>query len=242
MVRCCTCASDDVRQAESGQMTFGELVRARKDWRLCVDGGSSQLCNGNSFDFDPDVVSHRSQWLGHQRPSLLVVSQDFSGTDYFERNLGRDDPTSPTNLSLRDLLAHAGIAAGPPPARDHEAPVYLTNSILCLKPGAKSGPIRNGWVRNCARHHLAPLLDHLRPQAVVAMGGPAWRAVQEVFPSTGLPGAIMDAAGKSWILPVRCGVFPVGHCSGLGLANRPWQQQLADWREIGRFLADARER
>jgi hypothetical protein len=88
-------------------MTYGELVRARKDCRLCVDGGPSPLRNGSSFDFDPDVVSHWSQWLGHQRPRLLVVGQDFSGADYFERNRGRDDPASPTNRSLRDLLAEA---------------------------------------------------------------------------------------------------------------------------------------
>jgi hypothetical protein len=68
-------------------MTNGELVRARKDCRLCVEGGSSRLLNGSSFDSDPEVVSHWSQWLGHQRPRLLVVGQDFSGTDYFERNL-----------------------------------------------------------------------------------------------------------------------------------------------------------
>ncbi len=242
MVRCRTRASGDASRAGGGWMTYGELVRARKDCRLCVDGGPSPLRNGSSFDFDPDVVSHWSQWLGHQRPRLLVVGQDFSGADYFERNRGRDDPASPTNRSLRDLLAEAGIEAGPPPANDPAARVYLTNSVLCLKPGGMSGSVRTGWVRNCARNHLAPLLDHLRPQAVVAMGGPAWLAVREVFPGTGLPGGIKDAAGRSWTSPSGCGVFAVGHCSGLGLANRPWQMQLADWREIGRFLESAGQR
>jgi hypothetical protein len=41
------------------------------------------LRNGSSFDFDPEAVSHWSQWLGHQRPRLLVVGWDFSGADYF---------------------------------------------------------------------------------------------------------------------------------------------------------------
>ena len=77
----------DVRQAEGDRMTNGELVRARKDCRLCVEGGPSRLLNGSSFDSVPEVVSHWSQWLGHQRPRLLVVGQDFSGADYFERNL-----------------------------------------------------------------------------------------------------------------------------------------------------------
>jgi hypothetical protein len=223
-------------------VSYDELVRARKDCRVCFAGGSSPLRNGSSFDFDPEVVSHWSQWLGHQRPRLLVVGQDFSGTDYFERNRGRDDPSSPTNLRLRDLLAEAGIEAGRLPASDPAAPVYLTNSVLCLKPGGMSGSVRTGWVRNCARHHLAPLLDHLRPQAVVAMGSPAWRAIQEVFPGTGLPTGIKDAAGRSWMSPSGAAVFAVGHCSGLGLVSRPWQQQVADWRAIGRFFADTCQR
>jgi hypothetical protein len=37
-------------------------------------------------------------------------------------------------------------------------------------------------------------------------------------------------------------MFAVVHCSGLGLANRPWQHYLADWRVIGRFFADAGQR
>ncbi len=223
-------------------MSYGELVRARKNCRLCIDGSAAQLRNGSSFDFDPDVVSHWSQWLGHQRPTLVVVGQDFSGVEYFERNRARDDPSSPTNRNLRALLGAAGITAGEPPVRDPVAPVYLTNSVLCLKPGGMSGSIKAGWARNCARNHLAPLLNHLQPRAVVAMGAPAWRAVQELFPGIGLPGGIKEAAGRPWSAPSGFGLFAVGHCSGLGLANRPWEQQLADWRVIGSFLAAASKR
>ena len=99
------------------------------------------LRNGSSFDFDPEAVSHWSQWLGHQRPRLLVVGWDFSGADYFVRNRGMDDPSSPTNLGLRDLLAEAG----PPPAKNPAAAVYLTNSVLCPKLRGMSGLIRTGW-------------------------------------------------------------------------------------------------
>jgi hypothetical protein len=205
---------------------------------LCAGVASSRLRNGSTFDFDPEFVSHWSQWLGHQSPRLPVVGQHFSGTDYFERKRGRDDPRSPTNRILRALLAGASIEAGPPPTNDPAAPIYLTNLGLCLKSGAMSAPVRTGWVRNCAHNHLEPLLDRLQPQAIVAMGGSAWRAVREVFPDTGLPDGITDAAGRSWTSPTGCGVFAVGHRSGLGLANSPWQQQLADWRTIGRFLAD----
>jgi hypothetical protein len=219
-------------------MSYDQLVRVRKGCQVCTVGGSSSLCNGSSFDFDPEVVSHWSQWLGHQRPKLVIVGQDFSNLDYFKKNRGRDDPASPTNHNLRKLLAEARIAVGPPPGKDLAARVYLTNSVLCLKAGGMSDSIRDTWVRDCAHRHLAPLLDHLRAPAVVAMGRQAWRAVQHLFPNTGLPRGIKEAAGKSWMSPSGTGVFAVGHCSGLGLISRPWQDQLTDWREIGLFLAD----
>jgi hypothetical protein len=223
-------------------MTYGELVRARKDCRLCVDGSSSGLRNGSSFEFDPDVVSHWSQWLGHQRPRLLVVGQDFSGVDYFEKNLGRDDPECKTNRCLRYLLAAAGIEVSLPPEPDPAAAVYLTNSVLCMKSGKMSGAPRVAWVRNCTQFHLVPLLDQLQPRVVVAMGASAWRAVREVFPGTGLPSGIKEAAGMSWTSPTGAVVVPVVHCGRKGLACRPLQQQLADWRVIGRFVADTIER
>jgi hypothetical protein len=48
--------------------------------------------NGSEFPFDPDVVSHWSQWLGDTKPKLLVIGQDFGDTAYFEKHQGRDDP------------------------------------------------------------------------------------------------------------------------------------------------------
>ena len=220
-------------------MTAGyeELVRARKACRACAALPGSELRNGSSFDFDPDVVSHWSQWLGHQRPLLVVVGQDFSGAGYFQRNRGRDDPESPTNRNLRALLGAAGLAVGQPPERDADAPVYLTNAVLCMKAGGMAGPIRDAWVRNCTQRHLSPLLAHLGAPFVVAMGSGAWRAVRLLHPAMGLPRGIKEAAGTSWLAPSGTRVFAVGHCSGLGLVNRPWAQQLSDWRAIGGHLA-----
>ena len=215
------------------------LVAARKACRICVRRNPGRIRSCAEFEYDPDVVSHWEQWLGHRRPKLLIVGQDFGNVDYFIRHRGRDEPHNPTNDNLQRLLAAAGIYATDPPNRDLAAPVFATNSILCLKEGRMSSSILDSWVNTCAERHLAPLVRYLRPPVVVGMGNCGWRAVRRVFALDHAPRAIAQAAGSSWIVADGTHVFAVGHPGPLGLINRPWAQQLADWRRIGAALSEA---
>jgi hypothetical protein len=115
---------------------FDALVAARKACRICVERNPGKIRSCAEFEFDPDVVSHWEQWLGHRRPKILVVGQDFGNVGYFVRNRGRDDPNNKTNDNLYMLLTEAGIKVMRPKVRDLDAPVFLTNSILCVKEGA----------------------------------------------------------------------------------------------------------
>jgi hypothetical protein len=216
---------------------YGALVAARKACRICMEHSPGRIRNCAEFEYDPDVVSHWELWLGHKNPKLLVVAQDFGNVDYFVRNHGRDEPDNKTNDNLWKLLAVAGIAAKHPRELDREAPVFLTNSVLCLKEGAMSGPVRASWVSACTRRHLVPLLRWLRPPVVVGMGNAGWRAVRQAFALHEAPRLISAAAGACWIASDRTHVFAVGHCSALGLINRPWPQQVADWRRVGAALS-----
>jgi hypothetical protein len=100
----------------------------------------------------------------------VIVANDFSNTDYFKRNYGHDEANNPTNEKLRELLDAAGIPVTKAPIADKDAPVYLTNSILCLKTGPRMNePIRMGWVQECTRHHLVPLVRYLKAPVVVGM-------------------------------------------------------------------------
>lgn len=120
------------------------MARARRGAEgvpLCIERSPGRIRSCAEFDFDPDVVSHWEQWLGHRNPRLLIVGQDFGNVDYFARHRGRDEPGNPTNDNLHRLLAAAGIRAKEPPEPDPEAPVFATNSILCLKEGRMSGAI-----------------------------------------------------------------------------------------------------
>jgi len=212
---------------------YGALVAARKACRVCVERSPGKIRSCAEFDFDPDVVSHWEPWLGHKRPKLLAVGQDFGNLGYFVRNRGRDDPDNKTNDNLRRLLREAGFEVTDPPKSDPSVPVFLTNSILCVKEGRMDGAVRSSWVDACADKHLRPLVRYLKPPIVVAMGSCGWRAVRRVFALGSAPERVLLAAGSSWTSADRTRVFAVGHPGPLGLTNRPWQQQVADWRRIG---------
>lgn len=213
---------------------YAALVAARKACRICIARNPGRLTSGAEYDFDPDVISYWEQWLGHRDPKLLIVGQDFANLEYFETYRGRDEPYNATNDNLQRLLSAAGIETRDPPAADPDAPVFATNSILCLKRGRMNAPILSSWVNTCADAHLAPLLRYLRPPIVVGMGGFGWRAVRRVLGLDAAPRPISQAAGGDWTAadgPTF--FFAVGHPGPLGLVNRPWPRQMADWRRIG---------
>ena len=212
---------------------YRALVAARKACRICVDRNPGRIRSCAEFEFDPEIVSHWEQWLGHQKPKILVVGQDFGNVGYFVRHRGRDDPHNKTNDNLQKLLAAAGIYVRDAPDPDREAPVFMTNSILCVKEGKMSAPILPRWVNSCTERHLIPLLRYLKPPVVVGMGGCGWRAVRRAFALHDAPVRISKAAGSSWISTDRTPVFAVGHCGPLGLINREWPQQIDDWRRVG---------
>jgi uracil-DNA glycosylase len=212
---------------------FDALIAARKACRICVERSAGKLRSCAEFDFDPDVVSHWEAWLGHKSPKLVVVGQDFGNIDYFVRNRGRDEPHNKTNENLHALLTEAGLRVSHPSEKDRDAPVFLTNSILCIKKGAMNSPILSSWIDACTERHLLPLIGFLKPKVVVGMGNAGWRAVRRLFGLHGAPQRISHAVGSSWRAADRTYVFAVCHCGPLGLINRAWPQQLADWRHIG---------
>jgi hypothetical protein len=216
-----------------GETEYGALVAARKVCRICVERNPGKIRSCAEFEFDPDVVSHWEAWLGHKRPKLLAVGQDFGNVGYFVRNRGRDDPANKTNDNLRKLLTEAGFNVTEPREFDGNTPVFLTNSILCIKEGAMDGSIRSSWVDACADQHLRPLVHYLRPPVIVGMGSCGWRAVRRVFGLENAPARISHAAGATWSAADGTRLFAVGHPGPQGLTNRPWPRQLADWRRIG---------
>jgi uracil-DNA glycosylase len=218
---------------------FEALIAARKACRVCVERSPGKIRSCAEFAFDPDVVSHWEQWLGHRNPKLLVVGQDFGNVGYFVRNRGRDEPNNKTNENLHKLLLAAGIDVKHPSERDPNAPVFLTNSILCIKEGAMNTPILASWVDNCTERHLIPLIRVLKSPIVVGMGNAGWRAVRQIFALHHTPQLMSRAAGSSWLSEDRTRIFAVAHCGPLGVINRRWTQQVSDWQQIGAAVSTA---
>ncbi len=209
------------------------LIEARRSCRLCMEKDAGLIRNGAEFKCDQPVVSFWSQWLGHARPIVLIVGQDFSNVSYFLKHRGQDDPKNKTNQNLHSLLTKAGIDAGPPPTQDHHSPVFLTNSILCLKTGSMDASIKDRWVRNCSDTQLTPLINFLSPKIIVGMGKHGWAAVRRALNVSEASPSVTKAAGRSWQVGTRT-VFPVVHCGPKGLISRPEKLQITDWENIGR--------
>src|ERR1700758_4148505 len=102
------------REPAPDMAEYTGLVAARKTCRICVERSPGKIRSCGEFDFDPEVVSHWEPWLGHKRPKLLAVGQDFGNVGYFVRTRGRDEPNNKTNDNLRKLLAAAGFSVTHP--------------------------------------------------------------------------------------------------------------------------------
>jgi len=202
---------------------YRDHVAACRACRKCGPDALN-LCDGG-------FASHPSpwaMWMGAlENVDVVIVGQDFASQ---EQPHVQPDPTLRTNVNLFRLLSAAGID----PAR-----VYLTNAVLCLKPGPMSTPLPQGWVKNCAPH-LRRTLDIVRPRAVAALGTIAWRALCHAFAirPSGLSLAIetspRSASSDSSNGPA---LFAFAHCGGLGTAQRPFAQQQRDWNRLGRWIA-----
>lgn len=217
-------------------MVNPDLVAARKSCRICTTRNPGKIHAGAEFEFDPSVVSYWSQWLGHARPKILVVGQDFGDIGYFKRHKGMDEAKNQTNNFLFKLLRQAGLNPTEPPAEDKETPVYLTNSILCLKEPPMNSPVRETWIEACAIQHLRPLIMQLRPPIMIAMGAPAWKATQLALELRDVPIKLSEAVGRMFRADSGIQVFPVGHCGWLGQRNRSLATQREDWSRIGEAL------
>ena len=169
---------------------------------------------------------HPSPWaslMGSLDAHVVVVGQDFACID---NPRTEPDPSLPTNRNLRQLIRAADL---------EERDIYLTNAMLCLKPGSMSAPVRSEWVRNCSSL-LRRTIQIVSPKAVAALGAVAWRSLGHVF-AIPLP-PLADSVGREPI-PTCAGpsLFAFNHPGGLGLVRRSLDKQSDDWRRLGRWLS-----
>ncbi len=213
---------------------FEALIAARKACRICVERSPGKIRSCAEFDFDPDVVSHWEQWLGHRNPKLLVVGQDFGNVGYFVRCRGRDEPNNKTNENLYRLLTAAGLSVRHPSQRDVFAPGFSDqlHFVHQRRRNEFAHSVELGGRLLRAASAAAHFISRSR-RSSSAWGMPDGARCDGYSRCRMRRRQISRAAGSDWFGGDDTRVFAVGHCGPLGLINRPWPQQLSDWRRIG---------
>lgn len=164
--------------------------------------------------------------LGSLNAQVVIVGQDFSATERRHGPTHEPDPTIPTNRNLMRLIGAAGL---------RPEQVYLSNAILCLKPGTQlNGATRAAWFHAC-RPLLRDTIDIVTPRAVVALGARAWDSLQRACGLAPIPlGLAVDEAPRAGAGGLQ--LHARYHCGGLGLVARPLNRQVEDWRRLGSLL------
>lgn len=173
--------------------------------------------------------------MGAINAELVIVGQDFCGSG--RRNRGKrcdvPDPTLETNKNLMMLLDAAGI---------DRRRVYLTNAILCIKPGNDGAAVLTKWITNC-QDNLRRTIEIVHPLAVAALGGIAWRAAWRAMGRQAPMPPLAQAVGtEGYEDPDGPALFALYHCGKWGTFARDRRRQAEDWNRLGAWLGAARER
>jgi len=215
---------------------YQALVQKRKQCRLCRG-----LTNCSEFPQDSDEIGPWSLWHGDIDADILIVAQDWGDVAYFRKHDGKDEPSgNPTNDNLRKLMRHGlGIDIGTPGA-PRPCPVFLTNTVLCLKQKGLQEKVQEDWVDNCSREFLKPLIEIIRPRYIIALGGWAAKSILHQFGRKGVWSlSVRELLRNS---PYSLGdmlLLPVYHCGDRGVKiNRSWENQKKDWERVGRIIRE----
>lgn len=210
---------------------------------MCSGSGLVNASAVRDGVFDSDHMSPWTASFGDLHARVIVVGQDWGDQRAFEKQAGRDWPSSATNRMLRTLMASAGLAV-PDTGQGESSGVFLTNAVLCFRTaGGCQGPVQSQWFQNCGSRFLRPQIELINPGAVVCLGQRAHGAVLAAY---GLPPArnwraAVEGAGVA--LPGGPVAYAVYHC-GQRILNTHRNQiaQHRDWKRIGEMIAAEVER
>lgn len=208
-----------------------ELVNRRKSCHICVGLRNPSVVNEQ---FDSNEIGPWSTWKGDLDAKVVVIGQDWGDEDHFITQEGKCNTANATNRKLEELMQSIGISL-----ERHK--VFFTNAILCLKKGGLAGKVKKEWFENCSSNFLKPQIEIIKPDIIITLGEPAYRATTNAFNRK--PMSFQDAVNQQephmiqsydhWIK-----LFPVYHCGQLGLRNRNQELQFKDWKRIEEHITE----
>ena len=247
--------------AMSKQDAYRNLVAQRKACRRCAPNGYK---NQEELGFDTEEIGNLSTWANDLDADILLVAQDFSNQEIYLRDQGLIEPvaitehskpraySTATNYYLRELTKLIGRDIGLPTANTGKG-IFITNAVLCMKSGAMNAANPSGVIAQCGEHFLKPLIELIKPKAIVSLGAvPTW-SVLKAFESespelAALGGSAFDAIfrnGPFVLGQSRIRAFPMFHPGLLGQSQRKraepgggngWDLMQADWLRMSSQL------
>ena len=212
---------------------YQNLVEKRKKHTF-PDGLSNPAIIENGI-YDCEHIGAWSQWQGDLEAKILVIGQDWGDVAYFNAHKGKDDDKNTTNQNLQKLFLELGFDIGLPNSPIPN-PIFFTNAILGIKGSSDtkqmSSSVKDSWIRNSNEHFTHELIDIIKPQFIITLGAKPLDAMRFMYKE--IPNKkLSDLIENDNHIRLNNGIqlFAFNHCGGLGLANRSFENQLADWQK-----------
>ncbi len=219
---------------------YAALVAKRKKDKFFPEEGLLNPAEIENGQHDADEIGAWARWHNDLNAKILLIGQDWGDEGYFTVNQGRDTDSNPTNKNLKILFAildhDLGISR---PDEPFQKGLFFTNAILGIKKGTgkMSSPVLQKWVKHSTEQFTKPLIDIIKPAVIITLGKQAYGAMRILFPET-LPDENMSTVVEKHFVvgDQKILLFPRYHCGGLGLANRCFDNQKADWQSMKEVL------
>jgi DNA polymerase len=220
----------------SKQYMYAELVKKRKDCKKCSSFGLVNPADVLGGELDSDEIGPWTRWQGNLDSALMIIGQDWGGQKMFCDNNGWDPDEGITNGYLMELVNELGIKINDVSKTNNKGAIYLTNSLLCLRPyyNSKNKPARQCF-ENCA-WFLKEQIRIVSPRVILCLGMESYRAVCRAFHIPLKNKSLTEIVNsyENRIIDSSCIVFPVFHCSPLVVNSkkRTMEAQKKDWSRI----------
>jgi uracil-DNA glycosylase family 4 len=213
------------------QQQYAELVAKRKACSLCDSHGLTNPSNCNEGIYDTSGhIGPWTGWQGNLNAELMVIAQDWGGVEYYIEHKGLEEDTNTTNRRICELLSSVGVSIELP-RQSRNSVLFFTNSVLCLRPGRLTGPIKSRWFTNCSTNFLRPQVELVNPKVVVTLGLMAYRALLNAYGLQSKP-RMREAVQEIVRLPGGNLLVPVFHPGNNGTRSRSLENQKADWQRV----------